>query len=83
MFRFRHLQGILDKILLERPTNPLDKFEQYSQMLKRMYVHEEANFERVFVDNINRKDCHMSLEIYKVFNILYYLLYLSTYILYA
>lgn len=66
LFRFRHLQEILDKILLERPTNPLENFEQYSQMLKRTFIHKEFNFDRVFVDNINRKDCHMSLEIYKV-----------------
>lgn len=69
MFRYRHLQGILDKILLERPTNPLDNFEKYSWMLKRTYIHEEVNFERVFVDNINRNDCRSNLKLYKVINI--------------
>jgi len=66
MFRYSHLQDILDKILLERPKNPLQNFEKYSMMLKRTYIHNDVNFERVFVDNINRNYCFKSLQMYKV-----------------
>jgi len=66
MFRYNHLQDILDKLLLERPKNPLKNFEKYSMMLKRTYIDEEVNFERVFVDNINRNYCFKSLQMYKV-----------------
>jgi len=66
MFRYSHLQDILDKILLERPQNPLKNFEKYSMMVKRTYIHNEANFERVFVDDINRNYCFKSLQMYKV-----------------
>ncbi|XP_026820231.1 radial spoke head protein 6 homolog A-like [Rhopalosiphum maidis] len=61
---YSHLQDILDKILSERPSNPLENFEKYSMMLKRTYIHNEANFERVFVDNINRNNCFKSLQMY-------------------
>jgi len=66
MFRYNHLQDLLDKILLERPKNPLQNFEKYSMMLKRTYIHNDVNFERVFVDNINRNYCFKSLQMYKV-----------------
>jgi len=66
MFRYSHLQNVLDKILSEKPTNPLENFEKYSIMLKRTYIHNEVNFERVFVDNINRNYCNKSLQMYKV-----------------
>jgi len=35
-------------------------------LLKRTYIHNETNFERVFVDNINRNYCFKSLQMYKV-----------------
>lgn len=60
------MQGILDKILTNRPINPLEIFEEYSQMLKRSYIHKEVHFEHVFVDNINRTECIKSLQMYKV-----------------
>ncbi|KAF0757937.1 radial spoke head protein 4 A-like [Aphis craccivora] len=60
-----HLQDILNKILSERPANPLENFEKYSMLLKRTYIHNETNFERVFVDNINRNYCFKSLQMYK------------------
>jgi len=66
MFRYSHLQDILDKILLERPKSPLKNFEKYSMMLKRTHIDDEVNFERVFVDNINRNYCFKSLQMYKV-----------------
>lgn len=66
MFRYSHLQEILDKILTERPTYPVANFEKYSMMLKRTYIHNEVHFERVFVDNINRNYCNKSLQMYKV-----------------
>ncbi|CAI6359810.1 unnamed protein product [Macrosiphum euphorbiae] len=62
---YNHLQDLLDKILLERPKNPLQNFEKYSMMLKRTYIHNDVNFERVFVDNINRNYCFKSLQMYK------------------
>eukprot|EP00102_Acyrthosiphon_pisum_P010181 XP_008178383.1 PREDICTED: radial spoke head protein 6 homolog A-like isoform X2 [Acyrthosiphon pisum] len=34
-------------------------------MLKRTYIHNDVNFERVFVDNINRNYCFKSLQMYK------------------
>lgn len=74
MFRYSHLQGIIDKILSERPENPLKSFELYSQILKRSYIPRESNFEPVFVDNINRDDCHRSLQMYKVSEVYYLLL---------
>lgn len=60
------MQSILDKILAERPSDPLKNFEDYSQILKRTYFHEEINFERIFVDNIDWNACHKSLQMYKV-----------------
>lgn len=68
MYRYNHLQSILDKILLERPPDPLGNFEKYSIMLKRSYIQKEVYFERVFVDNINRPDCNKHLQMYKVGN---------------
>ncbi|XP_025198167.1 radial spoke head protein 4 homolog A-like [Melanaphis sacchari] len=62
---YSHLQNILNKILSEKPSNPLENFEKYSIMLKRTYIHNDANFERVFVDNINRNYCFKSLQMYK------------------
>lgn len=67
MFRYSHLNGILDKLSTERPENPLEMFEEYSRLLKRTYnINEEINFEKVFVDDINRSDCRNSLNMYKV-----------------
>jgi hypothetical protein len=77
MFRYNHLQGILDKISSERPTSPLENFEKYSQLLKRTYIHKEVNFERVFIDNINRSYCQKSLQMYKVNNTWRLILFMS------
>lgn len=66
VFRYEHLQNILDLILLERPKNPLEVFEKYSLMLKRTYVYREVNFERVFVEHISQKFCQRTLQMYKV-----------------
>lgn len=60
------MQGILDKISYEKPSNPLENFEKYSQQLKRTYIRKDDNFERIFVDNIDRNNCQRNLKIYKV-----------------
>ncbi|VVC28841.1 Radial spokehead-like protein [Cinara cedri] len=63
---YSHLKSILDKLLVEKPKNPLETFEEYSHLLKRTYnLNEEYNFERVFVDAINRSDCRKRLHMYK------------------
>lgn len=71
MFRYSHLQEIINKILLEKPKNPLKSFEFYSQILKRSYIPRENYFEPVYVDHINRDDCRKNLEMYEVSKVCY------------
>lgn len=66
MIRYGHMRRILDKILSERPNNPLENFEKFSHLVKRTYVNEEVHFEQVFVDDINRNACKNNLQMYKV-----------------
>lgn len=67
MFRYSHINSILNKIFAERPANPLEMFEKYSRLIKRKYnMREQINFEKVFVDIINRNDCCKNLLMYKV-----------------
>lgn len=69
MFRYNHMRRILDKILSERPNNPLENFEKFSNLVKRTYVNKEVNFEQVFVDDINRNTCRNNLQMYKVMHL--------------
>lgn len=66
MFRYRHLQNIINMILEENPENPLENFEEFSRKLKRRYIQKEVYLESVFVDSINRSECNNSLQMYKV-----------------
>lgn len=69
MFRYNHMRRILDKILSERPNNPLENFEKFSNLVKRTYVNKEVNFEQVFVDDINRNTSRNNLQMYKVMHL--------------
>ncbi|XP_050528408.1 radial spoke head protein 4 homolog A-like isoform X2 [Daktulosphaira vitifoliae] len=62
---YSHFEEVLNKILQDMPSNPVEQFENYSKMVKQTYINLDTRFERVYVDNINAADCQKNLEIYK------------------
>lgn len=65
VFRYTHIQALLDLFIFQNPMQPVTHFEYYSKNLKMQYIQLQTDPEISFLNNIETKAFDQTIDIYK------------------
>lgn len=66
MYRYTHIQTLLDMFIFQNPVQPITYFEYYSEHIKKLYQKSEPDPDLNFLNNIDIDVYNKIIEIYKV-----------------
>lgn len=65
IFRYTHIQALLDLFIFQNPMKPVTHFEYYSEHLKMHYIQLQTDPEIHFLNNIEKNVIDQTIDIYK------------------
>lgn len=66
LYRYTHIQTLLDMFIFQNPIQPITYFEHYSENIKMLYQKTQPDPDLNFFNNIDIDIYNKILEIYKV-----------------
>jgi len=66
LYRYTHIQTLLDMFIFQNPIQPITYFEYYSENIKMLYQKSQSDPDLNFLNNIDINIYRKIIEIYKV-----------------